>query len=40
MENIKNHPAPDRMDTFDNNPPYYGQDLELANTPLRTDNTH
>lgn len=36
MENIKNHPAPDRLDSFDKYPPYYGQDLELAYTPLRS----
>jgi len=36
MENIKNHPAPDQLDSFDKYPPYYGQDLELAYTPQRS----
>ena len=27
MENIKNHPAPDQLESFDTYPPYYGHDL-------------
>lgn len=36
MDNIKNHPAPDQLDSFDKYPPYYGQDLELAYTSQRS----
>lgn len=33
MENLKNHPSPDQLDSFDKYPCYYGDDLELVYTP-------
>lgn len=36
MENAKNHPAPDQLDSFDKYPVYYGDDLELVYTPQRS----
>lgn len=39
MEQINNHPAPDRLDSFDQYPCYTGDDLELVYTPGRSDFT-
>lgn len=36
MEDVKNHPAPDRLDSFDRYPCYFGNDLELVYTPERS----
>lgn len=33
MENIKNHPSADQLDSFDKYPGYYGDDLELVYKP-------
>lgn len=33
MGNLKNHPSPDQLDSFDKYPCYYGDDLELVYTP-------
>lgn len=33
MEEIKNHPSADQLDSFDKYPCYYGNDLELVYTP-------
>lgn len=33
MENIKNHPSADQLDSFDKYPCYYGSDLELVYRP-------
>lgn len=33
MGEIKNHPSPDQLDSFDKYPCYYGTDLELVYTP-------
>lgn len=33
METIKNHPSADSLNSFDQYPPYYGNDLELVYTP-------
>lgn len=39
MENIKNHPSADQLDSFDKYPCYFGNDLELVYTPRRSDFT-
>lgn len=36
MEDIKNHPAADQLDSFDKYPCYYGNDLELVYTPQQS----
>lgn len=36
MENVKNHPAPDQLDSYDKYPVYEGDDLELIYTPDRS----
>lgn len=33
MENVKNHPSADQLDSFDKYPCYYGSDLEIAYRP-------
>lgn len=33
MEELKNHPSADELDTYDKYPSYYGNDLELVYTP-------
>lgn len=33
MEEIKNHPSADQLDSYDKYPCYYGEDLELVYTP-------
>lgn len=33
MEEIKNHPSADQLDSYDTYPCYYGEDLELVYTP-------
>lgn len=36
MENLKNHPSADQLDSFDKYPCYYGNDLELVYTPEKS----
>lgn len=36
MENLKNHPAADQLDSYDKYPSYYGNDLELVYTPQQS----
>lgn len=36
MENLKNHPSADQLDSFDKYPSYYGNDLELVYTPEKS----
>lgn len=36
MENLKNHPSADQLDSYDKYPSYYGNDLELVYTPEKS----
>ena len=36
MRELKNHPSPDQLDSYDKYPRYYENDLELVYTPQQS----
>ena len=36
MRELKNHPSPDQLDSYDKYPCYYENDLELVYTPQQS----